>query len=112
RSHQPYAYTLEEPVIPEGLSLPLPMNQRLKLPRQPVPHQAPEDRVHNFAEVVASFNPALAVAEAFRCIECKDAPCIQGCPVGIDIKAFIQRARPGVWRSLSDHPLGQPASRE
>jgi glutamate synthase (NADPH/NADH) small chain len=89
----PVRYTSEEPVLPEGISLPVPMKQRMKVPRQPVPHQAPEERVHNFAEVMASFVPELAVSEAYRCIECKDAPCIQGCPVGIDIKSFIRRVR-------------------
>jgi glutamate synthase (NADPH) small chain len=91
----PPAYTAEAPRIPAGISLPVPKRQRLKLPRQPVPHQVPEARIQNFAEVMASFDADLAVAESFRCIECKDSPCVRGCPVNIDIPAFIKCVREG-----------------
>ena len=47
-------------------------------------------RVKGFEEVVLGFSEADALEEAARCIQCKDPKCISGCPVGIDIKAFIR----------------------
>jgi len=46
-------------------------------------------RVNNFAEVVAGYNEEEALTEASRCLQCKNPTCIDGCPVGIDIKKFI-----------------------
>ncbi len=63
--------------------------ERMKIPRQPMPAQEPEVRVHNFNEVALGFTPELAVAEADRCLECKKPKCVDGCPVGIDIPAFV-----------------------
>ncbi|MBF0216790.1 MAG: NADPH-dependent glutamate synthase [Candidatus Omnitrophica bacterium] len=48
-------------------------------------------RVMNFGEVVLGFSETEALAEASRCIQCKDPKCVNGCPVGIDIKEFISR---------------------
>ncbi|HAZ09970.1 MAG TPA: glutamate synthase (NADPH), homotetrameric [Candidatus Omnitrophica bacterium] len=47
-------------------------------------------RVKNFEEVVQGFSEIEALEEAMRCIQCKNPQCISGCPVGIDIKAFIR----------------------
>lgn len=55
-----------------------------------MPEQAPEIRRKNFNEVPLGFTPEEAVEEASRCIQCKDPKCREGCPVNIDIKAFIQ----------------------
>jgi glutamate synthase (NADPH) small chain len=49
----------------------------------------PEQRSQGFSEVVSVYTEAQALSEAARCIQCKDPSCIQGCPVGIDIKKFI-----------------------
>lgn len=49
----------------------------------------PKLRISNFSEVVFCYNEEEALAEAKRCIQCKDPKCISGCPVGIDIKKFI-----------------------
>ena len=61
-----------------------------KIPRQAMPEQDPKERTHNFNEVPYGFTPELAMLEASRCIQCKKRPCITGCPVEIDIPAFIQ----------------------
>ncbi|MBN1655803.1 MAG: NADPH-dependent glutamate synthase [Deltaproteobacteria bacterium] len=58
--------------------------------RRDMPKQDPEDRRSNFNEVALGYTPELAIAEAKRCIQCKNTPCRQGCPVEIDIPAFIQ----------------------
>jgi glutamate synthase (NADPH) small chain len=61
-----------------------------KIPRQPMPEQKPEIRRRNFEEVPLGYTPDLAVKEAGRCLQCKKPSCIEGCPVSIEIPAFIQ----------------------
>jgi glutamate synthase (NADPH/NADH) small chain len=60
-----------------------------KVPRQMMPEQKPEDRVRNFDEVPFGYTPELARLEAGRCLQCKKPKCIDGCPVEIDIPAFV-----------------------
>lgn len=57
--------------------------------RSPMPHQPPEERVHNFNEVALGLDLAAALHEAERCLRCKKPRCVPGCPVGIDIPGFI-----------------------
>ncbi len=57
--------------------------------KQPMPEQDPKDRIKNFNEVALGYTEKQAVAEAKRCIQCKKPSCIAGCPVEIDIPAFI-----------------------
>lgn len=64
--------------------------KREKVPRQKMLEQKPEDRVKNFDEVPFGYTPELARLEAGRCLQCKKPKCIDGCPVEIDIPAFIQ----------------------
>ncbi|MBU2043768.1 MAG: NADPH-dependent glutamate synthase [Candidatus Omnitrophica bacterium] len=54
-----------------------------------VKERAVSERVNNFQEVVLGYNEEDALKEASRCIQCKNPTCIDGCPVGIDIKKFI-----------------------
>lgn len=58
--------------------------------KTPITEQAPEVRVHNFSEVTGGYTLAEGQLEASRCLQCKDAPCIQNCPVMIDIPGFIK----------------------
>ncbi|MFA5786707.1 MAG: NADPH-dependent glutamate synthase [Actinomycetota bacterium] len=58
--------------------------------RTPMPEQKPEARVENFGEVALGYTLEMAVAEANRCIQCKKPKCVPGCPVDIDIPAFIE----------------------
>ncbi|MCE5329273.1 FAD-dependent oxidoreductase [bacterium] len=51
--------------------------------------QPPEDRIKNFNEVSLGYSQEDALIEASRCLQCKKPRCIEGCPVGIDIKSFI-----------------------
>ena len=57
--------------------------------RAPMPHQPPEVRAHNFKEVALGLDLDGALHEAERCLRCKKPRCVPGCPVGIDIPAFI-----------------------
>jgi glutamate synthase (NADPH) small chain len=58
--------------------------------KTPMREQPPEERVQNFGEVPLGYSAEEAGGEAMRCIQCKDRPCIAGCPVGIDIPAFMR----------------------
>ncbi|MBR1471612.1 MAG: NADPH-dependent glutamate synthase [Lachnospiraceae bacterium] len=61
----------------------------------PVREQEPAVRAKNFSEVCLGYDQEEAMAEATRCINCKNARCIQGCPVSINIPAFIQEVKEG-----------------
>lgn len=66
-----------------------------KIPRQDIPKQPPQERRKNFNEVALGYTPELAQLEAQRCIQCKKPFCVEGCPVEIDIPAFIQLIKEG-----------------
>lgn len=63
--------------------------------RVPVREQEPEVRAKNFEEVCYGYNEEEAMAEASRCIGCKNAPCMKGCPVSINIPGFIAEVKEG-----------------
>lgn len=63
--------------------------------RKDVKHQPASQRIKNFSEVSSGLTKEYAVLEAKRCLQCKNAPCRKGCPVGIDIPAFIQLIKEG-----------------
>jgi glutamate synthase (NADPH/NADH) small chain len=60
-----------------------------------MPKQEPFERVRNFDEVALGYPPDLAREEASRCLNCKKPACVAGCPVGIDIPAFVQHVAEG-----------------
>lgn len=60
-----------------------------------MPVQSPAERIHNFNEVALGYSEETAVKEAQRCLNCKDMPCVTGCPVNIHIPAFIEKVRQG-----------------
>ena len=60
-----------------------------------MPSQAPEVRAHNFQEVALGYDEETARAEAARCLNCKNHPCVSGCPVNISIPDFIARMKQG-----------------
>ena len=66
-----------------------------KVNRHRPQEQDPQIRRHNFSEVSLGYNLATAIAEAARCLNCKNPLCRQGCPVQIDIPAFIQEIKVG-----------------
>jgi len=69
---------------------PLKPSERMKIPRQHSIEQPASDRVQGFTEVSFGVDEERAMIEATRCLECKNAVCVEGCPVGIDIRSFIQ----------------------
>ncbi len=60
-----------------------------------MPVQLPEVRSHNFDEVALGYDEATAIDEAKRCLNCKNMPCVSGCPVKIHIPAFIAKVAEG-----------------
>ena len=65
------------------------------LKKVPVREQEPKVRATNFEEVCYGYNKEEAMEEATRCLNCKNARCIQGCPVSINIPAFIAEIKEG-----------------
>ena len=65
------------------------------LTKVPVREQEATARAKNFDEVCLGYNKEEAIEEARRCINCKNAQCIKGCPVAIDIPAFIEQVKLG-----------------
>ena len=65
------------------------------LTRIPVREQDPKVRAKNFEEVCLGYNQEEAQIEATRCLKCKNAKCITGCPVSIDIPGFIREVEAG-----------------
>lgn len=68
---------------------------KIKIPRQEMPEQDPKLRKFNFDEVPYGFSAELAEVEAARCMQCKIPKCTEGCPVNIDIPAFIELIHEG-----------------
>jgi glutamate synthase (NADPH/NADH) small chain len=66
-----------------------------KVPRQKMPEQEPKVRAKNFNEVPFGYTPELAQLESSRCLQCKKPKCIEGCPVEIEIPAFIKLIQEG-----------------
>lgn len=72
------------------------------LNRVPIREQDPKVRATNFDEVCLGYNMEEAMEEASRCINCKNAKCIQGCPVSINIPAFVNAVKEGKITEAAD----------
>jgi len=68
---------------------PMKPSERMKIARQPMTELEPCERATCFREVNCGYSPESAGTEAMRCLQCNDAKCIGGCPVGVNIPAFI-----------------------
>src|SRR5690554_742963 len=65
----------------------------MKMKKQKMINQDPNERINNFAEVALGYSNEEAVLEANRCLQCKKAPCVSACPVNIDIPKFIGKIK-------------------
>ncbi len=63
--------------------------------KTPMPTRDPLERAHDFEEVTVGYTDKMALSEAERCLNCKNRPCVSGCPVGISIPEFIAKVREG-----------------
>jgi len=73
----------------------VPVKERARIGRRPMPQRAPDDRNRDFAEVNRGLSAEEAVAEARRCLDCAKPGCIAGCPVRIDIPTFVKLVEKG-----------------
>jgi glutamate synthase (NADPH/NADH) small chain len=69
------------------------MSSKINLNRVEMPKQNPKERKYNFQEVALGYNQEQAEEEAGRCIQCKKPKCVEGCPMGVEIPAFIRALR-------------------
>ena len=69
--------------------------EKMAIPPQIMPEQDPKVRAHNRNEVALGFPKEAAMLEASRCLNCANKPCMQGCPVAIDIPGFLAKAAEG-----------------
>ncbi|NLD82922.1 MAG: NADPH-dependent glutamate synthase [Clostridiales bacterium] len=67
----------------------------MAMKKNPMPSQAPEVRNQNYQEVALGYTAEMAIDEARRCLNCKNMPCVSGCPVRIHIPAFIREMAEG-----------------
>ncbi|MBE6672483.1 MAG: NADPH-dependent glutamate synthase [Ruminococcaceae bacterium] len=65
----------------------------MTMTKTPMPERAPEVRAKDFLEVTEGYTEQMAVEEANRCLNCKNMPCVAGCPVNIQIPDFISRIK-------------------
>jgi len=83
---------------------PLSKRERMAIDRQVMPTRQADGRAHTFAEVNLGFTERLAMLEAQRCLDCKRATCVDGCPVAVDIPTFVRQIEdgdlPGAARTL------------
>ncbi|MDO8785265.1 MAG: NADPH-dependent glutamate synthase, partial [Syntrophales bacterium] len=64
--------------------------KKIKIPRQKMPEQDPKVRIRTFQEVPIGYTEETAITEAKRCLQCKKPACVEGCPVDVQIPAFIR----------------------
>ena len=87
------------PILPGGIDLSagidLTPKQRMAIPRQKMPEQSPAERVRNFSEVALGLTEEQAKVEANRCLQCRKPSCMEGCPVNIEIPAFLKLVAQG-----------------
>lgn len=75
--------------------------ERLQIPTQEMGEQDPKERIHNLKEVPFGYTPEQAKLEATRCLQCKKAPCVDGCPVEIDIPTFLNQICEGDFKGAA-----------
>ena len=66
--------------------------------KTPMPHQAGAERIKNFDEVAKGYTAEMAMNEAARCLNCKNSPCVSGCPVNVQIPDFIMEIKNGTFK--------------
>ena len=76
-------------------TVPLSKRERMTIDRQAMPARDPVPRAASFDEVNLGFTEHLALFEAQRCLGCKRATCVEGCPVGVDIPGFVAAIEAG-----------------
>lgn len=81
---------------------PLTVKERMEIPLQEMPTGEPQTRARQMSEVALGYTNEMAIVEAQRCLQCKNAPCVQGCPVGVPIPKFIAHVQDGNFKAAVD----------
>ena len=71
----------------------------MTLTKTPMPEQDPKVRARNFKEVTLGYTAEMAIAEAGRCLKCKNPKCVEGCPVNVRIPEFIAKVEEGDFKA-------------
>src|SRR5512136_2458687 len=74
------------------------MAKKIIRTKTPMPEQTPAERVKNYNEVPYGYTAEQAMAEAQRCLACARPPCMEGCPVNINIPGFLELVAAGDFR--------------
>lgn len=74
----------------------------MSLTKVPMPEQEPQIRARNFKEVTLGYTKEMAMEEAQRCLNCKNKPCVSGCPVGVRIPEFVAEIAHGNFENAYD----------
>lgn len=88
------------PVAKKSLN-PVPIKERIKIPRQAMLEQPADVRAHNFEEVNLGYSAELAQQEAQRCLECAKPTCTENCPVGVKVTEFVELIVAGKFREAA-----------
>jgi glutamate synthase (NADPH/NADH) small chain len=103
RSYKPEEAAAYERYQQSAISNQLTAKERAAIPRVKMPELAPEERVKSLhKEVNLGLTPEQALTESHRCLSCKNPGCVKGCPVNIDIPAFIKQIELGDINKASD----------
>ncbi|MEY2552559.1 MAG: glutamate synthase small chain, partial [Ilumatobacteraceae bacterium] len=95
--------------MPEVTAEPLTKRERLAIGRQAMPTRDALTRSGTFDEVNLGFTEHLALLEAQRCLACKRATCVEGCPVAVDIPTFVRHIEEGDLAAAAHTLLGDNA---
>ncbi len=79
--------------------------RNMSLKKVPIPEQDPKVRSRNFKEVTLGYTEEMAIEEAQRCLNCKHKPCVNGCPVNVQIPEFITLITEGKFKEAYDKIL-------
>jgi glutamate synthase (NADPH/NADH) small chain len=79
----------------------LTIKERCAIPRHEMPHQDPAERIRNFDEVAIGWDKETAMAEAERCLMCKNPQCVTNCPAEIDIPGFVGKIAAGEFKEAA-----------
>ena len=80
----------------------LTVKDRMAIPQMEMPAQDPKVRARNMNEVALGYTEEQAIVEANRCLQCKNQPCIAGCPVAVQIPQFIAQVAKGEFKKAVD----------
>ena len=81
---------------------PLSPKDRMAIPQQDMPTEEPLKRARLMSEVALGYTKEQAIVEANRCLQCKNAPCVSGCPVNVPIPQFIAEVAKGEFKKAVD----------